>query len=124
MAGSLKRKKTTIPTAPGVTAESVVAALRGFEWNGGPYRLEVSGDYGCFQVWASDASEADRVFEKLWSVSGLPAGYKLSSTRVEGAVTAARFQTIRRFGLGVVDGLALVSDRVGPGGAPGYPDGF
>jgi hypothetical protein len=121
MAKGLRRKKTTIPTGPGVTAEGIAAQLKGFEWSGGPYRYELSGDFGCFQVWASDRGEALRVIEKLWQLSGLPDTQRATGIVVEGPVKGQRFQAVKRFQLEVHDGMAMVSIRDGPTGSPEYP---
>jgi hypothetical protein len=121
---SRRRKYTTIRPTTGVSAESVYGLLADFEWRGGPYRSELIGDGWALQVWACDKGEADRVLAKLVAVCGYSAGDLAGAARSEGLVTGGRFQTERTYRVAVVDGLALISDRSGPAGAPDYPEIF
>lgn len=118
---SLKRKRTTVRAAPWVTAESVASALLDFEWDGGPYHLELTGDFGCPQVWASGQLEAWRVMGRILEVCGVSHAEIQQAVITEGYSPNPRFATVRRFRLRVRDGLAMVSDRVGPDGTPAYP---
>jgi hypothetical protein len=118
---SLRRKRTTVRAAPWVTAESVALDLLGFEWDGGPYHLELTGSFGCPQVWASDAVEAHRVMGRILQVCGVSPAEIQQAVVTEGYSSSSRFSTVRRFRLRVRDGLAMVSDRVGPAGTPDYP---
>jgi hypothetical protein len=118
---ALKRKRTTVRAAPWVTAESVATALLGFEWDGGPYHLELTGDFGCPQIWASDRLEAWRVMGRILEVCGVSPAEIQQAVITEGYSSVPRFSTVRRYRLRIRDGLAMVSDRVGPGGTPSYP---
>jgi hypothetical protein len=118
---SARKKRTTIRVGPGVTAETVAAALLGFEWWGGPYHLGLTGQMGCPQVWARDKAEADRVMSHLLAVCGVDPGAVSTAIRVEGVSRSSRFSTVRKFRLHVRDGLAIVSDRQGPNGGAEYP---
>ena len=118
---SLKRKRTTVRAAAWVTSESVAAALSGFEWRGGPYHLELTGNFGCPQVWAVDRVEAWRVMGKVLNVCGVSPAEIQQAVITEGFSPSPRFRTVRVFRLRVRDGLAMVSDRQGPNGTPEYP---
>jgi hypothetical protein len=118
---SARKKRTTIRVGPGVTAETVAAALLDFEWWGGPYRLELTGRMGCPQVWARDKAEADRVMSHLLDVCGVDPEAVSAAVRTEGVSNSSRFATVRKFRLHVRDGLAIVSDRQGPDGGAEYP---
>ena len=120
MAGR-RQKRTTLRVGAGVTAESIAGALIGFEWMGGPYFLELSGDRGAIQVWAASKAEAERFVAKMLSIGGYPEGYEATCVRTEKLSDAPRVQQVRRFRLMVRDGLAHVSDRQGAAGAPEYP---
>ena len=118
---SLKRKRTTVRAAASVTAESVAMALLGFEWSGGPYHLELTGDFGCPQFWASSQAEAWRVMNRVLEVCGVSPAEIQQAVITEGLSSNPRFGTVRKFRLRVRDGLAMVSDRQGPNGLPEYP---
>jgi hypothetical protein len=118
---SLRRKRTTLRVSGFVDAESVVSSLQGFTWLGGPYFVELAGDRGSLQVWASDKAEADRFLAKMLVVGGYPSGYAAGCVRTEKLSASPRVQTVRRFRLLVRDGLAHVSDRRGSAGSPSYP---
>jgi hypothetical protein len=119
--GSLHRKRTTVRASASVTAESVAADLLAFEWYGGAYHLELSGDFGCPQVWARDHAEAWRVMGKVLSVCGVSSQEIQQAVVTEGFSADPRFATVRKFRLRIRDGLAMVSDRQGPEGTPSYP---
>ncbi len=118
---SLRKKRTTIRVGAGVTAETVAAALLGFEWWGGPYHLELTGAMGCPQIWARDKEEAERVMGHLLAVCAVDPEAVREAVRTEGVSASSRFSTVRRFRLHVRDGLAIVSDRQGPNGGAEYP---
>ncbi len=118
---SARKKRTTIRVGPGITAETVAAALLGFEWWGGPYHLELTGVMGCPQVWARDKEEAERVMGHLLAVCGVDPEAVRDAVRTEGVSASPRFSEVRRFRLHIRDGLAMVSDRQGPDGGAEYP---
>lgn len=104
-----------------VTAETVAEALLSFEWSGGPYHLELTGAFGCPQIWASGKEEAWRVMDEILRVCGISPAEIQQAVITEGYSADPRFSVVRRFRLRVRDGLAMVSDRQGPDGSPEYP---
>jgi hypothetical protein len=115
------QKRTTIRVSGGASAETIAASLLGFTWLGGPYFLELAGNRGSIQVWAANKGEAERFISKMLEIGGYPPDYAARCVRTERLSDSPRVQTVRRFGLSVRDGLAMVSDRQGSAGSPAYP---
>lgn len=87
----------------------------GFEFDGGPWIVALTGPWGCVQVWAASEAEGRRVIGKVIEAAGIdPADGDWIVTRD----SSGRSDTVRRFRVSNLATVPAVTMRAGPSGHP------
>jgi hypothetical protein len=116
--GRSAAKRLSYRDQGGASRAAHAAHWAGFEFEGGPWIVSCSGDWGEVQVWAASEAEGRRVINHAASIAGLPVDDPEQSEWSVSTSSNPRFGKPGRFRVATCYGLPVVTKRRGSDGYP------
>jgi hypothetical protein len=120
MGYSRNRKRLGYRDQGGASQAQHVAHWEGFTFEGGPWRVVLSGRWGQPQVWAASAAEGKRVLLHAAAIAGYNPSADPTATWEVVEITNGRHPAGKVFGVRQTAYGPQVSKREGPEGFPDY----
>lgn len=118
MANRAVRKILQYRDQSGASQEQHRQHWSNFRWNTGPVIVAAEGPWGCCQVWAASEAEGRRVIRHAAAIGGWDPDDDPQGRWIVTASSSSRYGRRAEVGVKVRRGVAWVSKRDGPSGAP------
>ena len=118
MANRAVRKRLSYRDLTDTPQAAHVEHWRGFRWTTGSVIVAAVGVWGTVQVWATSAAEGQRVIRHAGAIGGWNPDDPEQGEWIITRARSDRYGRVAEVGVKVRSGIARVSKRDGPSGAP------